>query len=110
MCRFWKGLVVANALRASVPTLQSGDLRFLLTGDRAGTVAYLRQAEGRVALVILNRSGVERTVTVPVKGLVADGVELESRYGGAGPVSPANGVVRVTVGPLAGAVYSGSAK
>ncbi|MDX6449497.1 MAG: hypothetical protein QOD08_1960 [Gaiellaceae bacterium] len=98
------------ALRSAVPALQSGDLRFLLTGDGAGTVAYVRQAEGRVALVILNRSAVERTVSVPVKGLVADGAQLESRYGGAGSVSPASGVVHVTVGPLAGAVYAGPAK
>ena len=99
-----------GALRASVPTLQSGDLRFVLTNDRAGTVAYLRQAGGRVALVMLNRSAVERTVTVPVKGLVADGVQLENRYGGAGSLSPASGVVHATVGPLAGAVYAGPAK
>jgi glycosidase len=99
-----------GALRASVPPLQSGDVRFLLAGDRAGAVAYLRQAEGRVALVILNRSASERTVAVPVKGLVADGVQLESRYGFPGPVSPLRGVVHVTLGPLAGVVYSGPAK
>jgi glycosidase len=99
-----------GALRASVPALQSGDVRFLLAGDRAGTVAYLRQAGGRVALVILNRSASERTVAVPVGRLVADGVQLESRYGLPGPVSPLRGVVRVTLGPLTGVVYSGPAK
>lgn len=95
------------SVRASVPALQAGDVRFLLADNRAGTVAYLRRSSDQVALVVVNRSAGARTIAVPVKGQVADGARLEGRVGPPGTLVPQRGVVRLTLGPMAGAVYAG---
>jgi glycosidase len=96
-------------LRGSVPALRSGDLRVAAVDDKAGTVAYARRGAGEVAFVVLNRSLAQRTVAVPVKGLLADGVQVQTRYGAGGPVTVAGGLARLPVGPLNGAVYTAAA-
>jgi glycosidase len=96
-----------SALRHATPALAGGDLRILLADDADGVVAYGRKTAGEAAVVVLNRSGSERTVDVPVAGYLPDGFSLERRYGGGGSVTVSGGTLHVTVGALGGAVLAG---
>lgn len=77
------------AVRRTLPALVDGYFRVLYANDGEGVVAFLREiaggAPGSSAVVIVNRSGVERTVGVPVpmengtrvvNWMNPDGVEL----------------------------------
>jgi glycosidase len=95
-----------SSLRRSVPALVNGDLRVLLADDAADTVAYGRKTTSRAAVVAVNRSGETRTLDIPVAGYVPNGTAFSRRYGGSGSATVENGVLRVSVGPLGGAVYA----
>jgi len=90
-------------LRQQNPVLTAGDLRVLFADDPAGTVAYGRKTTSQAALVVINRSDVIRTVTVPVAGYLPDGLTLNSLYGVGNPGSTssqvANGAVTVSLNP-----------
>ena len=62
------------ALRRVNPVLTAGDLRMLFADDAAGVVAYGRKTTQQAALVVLNRSDQDRTVTIPVVGYLPDGL------------------------------------
>ena len=90
------------ALRRDNPVLTAGDLRMLFADDAAGVVAYGRKTTQQAALVALNRSDQDQTVTIPVAGYLPDGVVLNTRYvaANAAPVAASavvtNGSVSIT--------------
>ena len=90
------------ALRRNNPVLTAGDLRMLFADDAAGVVAYGRKTTQQAALVVLNRSDQDQTVTIPVAGYLPDGVVLNTRYvaANAAPVAASavvtNGSVSIT--------------
>ncbi len=65
------------ALRRDNPVLTAGDLRVLFADDAAGVVAYGRKTTQQAALVVLNRSDQDQTVTIPVAGYLPDGVSAQ---------------------------------
>ena len=65
-------------LRAQHEALRTGDLRFLLADDTAGVLAYARRTDAEAALVLVNTSDAEATVTVPVRDVIPDGAVLEN--------------------------------
>ena len=101
---FYEGL---TKLREETTPLRNGDTRFLLADDTAGTVAYARIAGDEGAVVVFNRSDVNREVHVPVAGTLPNGTELKTglKVGTVtfGSVVSAGEVV-VTLGPRSGAV------
>jgi glycosidase len=97
------------SMRAAAPALRDGDLRFLLAHDRAGTVAFVRATNDPFAFVVVNRSTAERTIAVPVRGVFVDGQVLHAALGAPATLTPQGGVVRLTLGPLSAAVYTGGA-
>ena len=84
-----------TTLRAEHPALRDGELRFLLTDDGAGTVAYGRKSGNDAVVVALNVGKQERTLRIPVAGYLPNGTKL-------GDARVENGEVVVTLGPLAG--------
>lgn len=88
------------AARRAEPALTQGALRFLLADDAAGTIAYARSTPTRGALVALNVSNSQRTLTIPVAGTLPDGTTLTVRYA-VGSGAPATGQqVRVAGGTV----------
>ena len=83
-------------LRSAHASLRDGDLRFLLTDDTTGTLAFGRRTDAEASITVLNLSASEATVTVPVADYVPDGTTLEAALGGA-PVTVAGGAFRVTL-------------
>ncbi|HWQ15163.1 MAG TPA: alpha-amylase family glycosyl hydrolase [Roseiflexaceae bacterium] len=94
------------ALRKGNDALVDGDFRALLADDTNDTVAFGRRTESRAAIVALNRSDQERTLTIPVAGYLPDGTTLTGAYGvgnAAGhSYTVANGQLAVTLAPLSG--------
>ena len=93
-------------LRSSLHPLESGDFRVLLADDAAGVLAYGRRTDKQAALVVLNRSGSSRTVSVPVAGYLPEGTALAPAFGGGAATSVSGGAVSVTVPALAGVVLA----
>lgn len=67
--------------RRSAPALVSGDIRFLLTDDAAGTLAYARRTASDVVIVAINRSNTAQTLTIPMTGYLPNGTPLVGVYG-----------------------------
>lgn len=67
-------------IRNHYGSLSSGDLRFLLADDAAGTVAYARTQGNDAAIVAINRSNQARTVTIPVAGVIPNGTAFFPSY------------------------------
>lgn len=68
-------------LRAGTPALTDGDLRFLYVGtDDEGTLAYGRRTEDQAAIVAVNRSAEQQTLTIPAAGFAPDGTPFATAY------------------------------
>jgi glycosidase len=105
-----------GGLRADHEALRTGDLQFLAADDAAGTLAYLRRAEGEAAVVVLNLATEERTVelalgdVLPRGAVLTDGLGTASVTVGDAPASvtlPGRGVAVLLTAPgadLAGPV------
>ena len=98
------------ALRDKVKALTDGDFRILSANDATQTVAYGRRSADSTAIVVLNRSDVERTVSIPVGGYLPDGISLARRFGvgnaATGSAVVADGAVHVTLAPMSGLVLA----
>ena len=84
-------------MREENAALRDGDFRVLLADDGEESLAYGRKTTRQAAVVAINRGGVERTLEIPVGGYLPDGTAFDG-------ATVAGGVLRVTVGPLAGRV------
>ena len=93
-------------LRRTIDPLRDGALRVLLTDDAADTVAYGLGTTSAAAVVAINRSPSEQTLTIPVAGWLADGTSLARRYGvgtaSTGSVAVAAGAITLTIPALSG--------
>ena len=96
------------ALRHAHPALREGDMITLLADDEAGVYVFLRvnRAAGDAALVALNRSAQDQTVTVEFAGMLPDDLTLEPAFGG-DPVDTVGGSAALTVPALGGNVWAG---
>jgi len=83
-------------LRGEHESLRTGDLRFLLTDDAAGTLAFGRRADAEAAVTVLNLADAEKTVIVPVTGYIPDGTTLDSVLDGT-TADVAGGSLTVTI-------------
>jgi hypothetical protein len=92
------------AVRKGSSALIDGDFRPLLADDAAGLAAYGRKSGTQAALVALNRSLENVTVTIPVAGYLPDGVKLTGRLGATGEFTVQGGVVSVGLAPQSGAL------
>ncbi len=92
--RDWYRLI-AN-LRGRLDALKTGDLRFLLADDAAGTLAFGRRTATQAAVTALNLSDAEETVTIPVAGYIPDGAVLDSAFDGVA-ATVAGGSLTVTL-------------
>ena len=92
------------AVRKADPVFRDGALTFLLTDDQERTMAYLLRTEDRGAVVAVNRSGVRRTLRVPLDGRLPAAVEMRDALGTVGTVTAANGVLTFELPPLAAAI------
>ncbi|HEX6289917.1 MAG TPA: alpha-amylase family glycosyl hydrolase [Herpetosiphonaceae bacterium] len=63
-------------MRRGNQAMIDGDLRFLLTDDTNGTVAYGRKHENHAAIVAINASKQQRTLTIPVAGYLPNSTVL----------------------------------
>lgn len=70
-------------LRRDHDALRHGDLRFLLTDDEAGTLAFGRRTDVEAAITLLNLSDDEATAEVEVAGYLPDGLAMTDALGGA---------------------------
>jgi len=114
-----------GALRLQTPALCLGFFHTILTDDANGVIAFAREFQGKTVYVVLNRSGSEQTVELPVKGETFINwsdekmTELKQIIGGApdarptisvannaAPLTSVNGKVKLTVKPYGDAVLS----
>ena len=95
------------ALRHDHPALREGDMITLLADDTAGVYAFLRvnRAAGSAAIVALNQSDQDQTVTVEFGGLLPGNLTLEPAFGG-DPVDTASGSATLDVPALGGNVWT----
>ena len=86
------------------------DFRVLLANDADETVAYGRKTGSQAAVVALNRSSSERTLSIPVGGYLPDGTSLERRLGvgvaASGSVSVAGGSFEITLPAMSALVLA----
>ena len=83
----------------------NGDLQFLLTDDANGTVAYGRKAGDDAAIVALNRSKQQRSLTIPVSGYLPNGTQLTGTVGSTqSTFTVQSGVITIDLPALAGVV------
>lgn len=91
-------------LRAGNAALTAGDMRMLLADDAAEVVAYGRKTTAQAAVVVINRSALAQTVTIPVAGYLPNGATLTAKYGinnsGAPVVTVSAGTLSVTLNPM----------
>ena len=100
------------AVRAANPALLKGDFGVLLADNRAGVVAYGRKAEGRVAIVAVNRSASRRRVAVPVARYLREATSLTLAVHVAAPAPQAavqGGRLRITLPPHSAVVFGARA-
>ena len=71
--------------------LRTGDLTFLATDDKAGTMAYLRRADTEAAVVVLNLSTSPRAVSLDLGTRLPVGTVLTDALGGPGVTVAAAG-------------------
>ncbi|MER2600634.1 MAG: glycoside hydrolase family 13 protein [Caldilineales bacterium] len=62
------------AIRNAHPALRGGDVRTLLVNDAGGLYSYLRLDSSEALVVVLNNTTAAGTATIPVTGVLADGV------------------------------------
>src|SRR6185503_6929232 len=83
--------------------LTDGDIRVLLADDASDLVAYGRRTDNQAAVIVINRSEQNRTVTIPVAGYLSNGTVLQNKYdvGVEGPasVSVAGEAIGGSIGP-----------
>jgi glycosidase len=93
-------------IRRSLPALRGGSLTTLLTD--ANVYAFARvAAPNKPVIVVLNKSGQERDVSIPVRGLYPNGTELQDMMFGR-PAQVSGGAVRVSVPVRDGFVLVGT--
>ncbi len=68
-------------MRNGNAALIDGDLRFLLINDANGTLAYGRKHADSAAIVAINASKQQRTLTIPVAGYLPNGTVLADVVG-----------------------------
>jgi glycosidase len=94
------------SLRRTIDPLREGALRVLLADDAADAVAYGLGTTSAAAVVAINRSPIETTLTIPVGDWLADGTSLARRYGvgtaSTGPVAVVDGTITLTLPALSG--------
>jgi glycosidase len=99
--------------RDDLSALTDGDLRNLLADDAAGTVAYGRATDAQAAVVAINASDAERTLTIPVDGYLPDGVTLTASVAANAPASGSatvsGGLLSVTLPALSAVVLASGA-
>lgn len=89
-------------LRADHESLRRGDLRFLLTDDATGTLAFGRRTDAEAAITLLNLSDAEQTLTVELDGYLPAGLELSDALSG---VTTGSDNLTVTLPAHGSAVY-----
>lgn len=87
------------SLRTNHSVLRNGDLTFLLAND---ALAYGMRNQTSAAVVIVNRGSDPKTVRVPTKGWLRDGVTLRSADD---TVRTRDGAITVQLPPLTAQVY-----
>ena len=99
-----------GTLRKEHPALREGERITLLADNDTGVLAYLRvDAEaGDAALVVINQSDVLQTATLDLAGFGPLALELEPSFGGR-PIAVSEGPVTVTIPPLSGEIWVGTA-
>jgi glycosidase len=65
----------AIAIRNATPVLRTGDFQPLLADDDKGVIAFARQSDDGRAIVVVNRSDREQSVSLDVDGTYIDLVE-----------------------------------
>jgi len=99
---------VLNNLRSTNNVFISGNFEMLLADDAAGVVAYGRKTNNQVALVIVNRSNVNRSADIPVGGYLPDGITLNKAYAvgnGAGSAAVVSGVINISVDAMSAVIF-----
>ena len=95
--------------RQELPALTDGDIRLLLADDAAGTLAYGRTTAAQAAIVAVNRSAAQRTLTIPT-GYLPNGttlsVEVAANAPASGTATVSGGEVVVTLPALSAAVLA----
>jgi hypothetical protein len=83
-------------LRRDHEALRLGDLRFLVTDDDAGILAFGRRTDAEAAITILNLSDDELTVDLQLDGYLPDGLALTDVLGG-DPAAVTGGRLQVSL-------------
>ena len=100
-----------SRLRSQKVSLVGGDLRVLLAGDTARTLAYGRKTPSQASLVVLNLGSAAATLNIPVGGYLPDGIVLNGAYGVGNnangvQVTVSGGMVQVALAPMSGLVLA----
>lgn len=91
--------------RSRAKALTDGDLRFLLANDADRTVAYGRKLANSAAIVAVNASKTQRTLTIPVADYLPNGTKLIGVAGNnGGQFSVTNGALTINLPALGGAL------
>ena len=90
-------------LRAEHESLRSGDVRFMLADDEAGTLAFLRRTDAEAAITVLNLSTEGRDVLLDVAGLLPDGARVADALAG-GALTVGDGRLQLRLPPRSSAV------
>jgi len=85
-------------LRRDHEALRVGDLRFLLTDDEHGVLAFGRRTDDEAAITVLNLSEAERQVVIELSGYLPDGLALDDAMGG-DSLTITDGRLRLTLPP-----------
>lgn len=94
-----------TAIRNNNPVFKDGELSFLLTDDTNRTLAYAMRTDSAAAIVALNRNSSAQTLTINVKGLLPDAVQMSDATGGlTSTLTATNGVLTVNLPGLSAAV------
>jgi fibronectin type 3 domain-containing protein len=97
-------------VRAGNAALTDGDFRVLLANDADGTVAFGRKTGGRAAVVAVNSSGSDQTLTIPVAGYVPDGTRFDVDFGvgvaTGGSATVSGGELELSLPALGGAILA----
>ncbi|TWT39958.1 Neopullulanase 2 [Phycisphaerae bacterium RAS1] len=98
----------AIALRNEHPALRTGDMETLRTDDGQDVWAFLRYNQDEELVVVLNASGKEQSLSVPIPP--GSPREWTTIFGGEGKAEFSDGHVHVTVPPIAGVVLHAKVK
>ena len=85
-------------LRRDHAALRSGELRFLVTDDNAGVLAFGRRTDTEAAITVLNLSESERSIEIEVAGYLPDGLAMADELGGE-VANAADGRLELTIAP-----------